>query len=636
MKILLTAVNSKYIHSNLAVYSLKAYHDAHSDRKDTVELAEYTINQLQEEIIKDIYKKQPDVLAFSCYIWNIELIHRMICELKKILPDTDIWLGGPEVSYDAKEVLKNHPQIKGVMIGEGEQTFCELAACYENFDKNCEKELLKVRQICFRSQTGEIVATPYRELMNMDELPFVYQDMRVFEHKIIYYESSRGCPFGCSYCLSSVSRSVRFRSLPLVFAELQIFLDAKVPQVKFVDRTFNCNHERTLALLHFLRTHDNGVTNFHFEVAADLLNEAELAEIAAMREGLVQLEIGVQSTNLQTIEAIDRTMNLEKLKKVVASVHSAGNVHQHLDLIAGLPYENLERFEQSFNDVYNMQPDQLQLGFLKVLKGSKMYQNAKEYGIVYTDTAPYEVLYTKWISYADVLTLKAVEEMVELYYNSRQYVQSLTYLREFFDTPYAMFAYLADYYEKNGLFAVKHSRMTRYQHFYDAAKLRIMQVQKAPDSADFSGTQAESGCEKTKDMQMEAQLELFTELLIFDLYERENLKTRPPFAPDLQPYKNVIREMAVVYAMPKTAHFELLSERTLQKAGISVDLPERNLKKQTAQSNPKVQISETQNQNTFRNRRIWTAFDYEKRSRLDYGAAVYPLVFEDTLEDKKQ
>ena len=378
------------------------------------------------------------------------------------------------------------------------------------------------------------------------------------------------------------------------------------------------------------------MTNFHFEVAADLLNEAELAEIAAMREGLVQLEIGVQSTNLQTIEAIDRTMNLEKLKKVVASVHSAGNVHQHLDLIAGLPYENLERFEQSFNDVYNMQPDQLQLGFLKVLKGSKMYQNAKEYGIVYTDTAPYEVLYTKWISYADVLTLKAVEEMVELYYNSRQYVQSLTYLREFFDTPYAMFAYLADYYEKNGLFAVKHSRMTRYQHFYDAAKLRIMQVQKAPDSADFSGTQAESGCEKTKDMQMEAQLELFTELLIFDLYERENLKTRPPFAPDLQPYKNVIREMAVVYAMPKTAHFELISERTLQKAGISVDLPERNLKKQTAQSNPKVQISETQNQNTFQNRRIWTAFDYEKRSRLDYGAAVYLLVFEDTLEDKKQ
>ena len=369
MKVLLTAINAKYIHSNLAVYSLRAYAGKYAQQ---TEIAEYTINQLQEEIIKDIYKKKPDVLAFSCYIWNIELIHRMICELKKILPDTDIWLGGPEVSYDAKEVLKNHPQIKGAMIGEGEQTFCELAACYENFDKNCEKELLKVRQICFRSQTGEIVATPYRELMNMDELPFVYQDMRVFEHKIIYYESSRGCPFGCSYCLSSVSRSVRFRSLPLVFAELQIFLDAKVPQVKFVDRTFNCNHERTLELLHFLRTHDNGVTNFHFEVAADLLNEAELAEIAAMREGLVQLEIGVQSTNPQTIEAIDRTMNLEKLKKVVASVHSAGNVHQHLDLIAGLPYEDVNSFQKSFDDVYAMRPDQLQLGFLKVLKGSGM------------------------------------------------------------------------------------------------------------------------------------------------------------------------------------------------------------------------------------------------------------------------
>ena len=513
MKILLTAVNSKYIHSNLAVYSLKAYHDAHSDRKDTVELAEYTINQLQEEIIKDIYKKQPDVLAFSCYIWNIEMIHRMICELKKILPDTDIWLGGPEVSYDAKEVLKNHPQIKGVMIGEGEQTFCELAACYENFDENCEKELLKVRQICFRSQTGEIVATPYRELMNMDELPFVYQDMRVFEHKIIYYESSRGCPFGCSYCLSSVSRSVRFRSLPLVFAELQIFLDAKVPQVKFVDRTFNCNHERTLALLHFLRTHDNGVTNFHFEVAADLLNEAELAEIAAMREGLVQLEIGVQSTNLQTIEAIDRTMNLEKLKKVVASVHSAGNVHQHLDLIAGLPYENLERFEQSFNDVYNMQPDQLQLGFLKVLKGSKMYQNAKEYGIVYTDTAPYEVLYTKWISYADVLTLKAVEEMVELYYNSNQFTHLIPVLQSRFENPFAMYDKLADFYHEKGYFVHTPARAYRYQVLLEFAQ------QEDPDG-----------------------MELYRELAVYDLYLRENAKSRPAFALDEKPYHDQIVE----------------------------------------------------------------------------------------------
>ena len=510
MKILLAAVNAKYIHSNLAVYSLRAYAGKYAQQ---TEIAEYTINQLQEEIIKDIYKKQPDVLAFSCYIWNIEMIHRMICELKKILPDTDIWLGGPEVSYDAKEVLKNHPQIKGVMIGEGEQTFCELAACYENFDENCEKELLKVRQICFRSQTGEIVATPYRELMNMDELPFVYQDMRVFEHKIIYYESSRGCPFGCSYCLSSVSRSVRFRSLPLVFAELQIFLDAKVPQVKFVDRTFNCNHERTLALLHFLRTHDNGVTNFHFEVAADLLNEAELAEIAAMREGLVQLEIGVQSTNLQTIEAIDRTMNLEKLKKVVASVHSAGNVHQHLDLIAGLPYENLERFEQSFNDVYNMQPDQLQLGFLKVLKGSKMYQNAKEYGIVYTDTAPYEVLYTKWISYADVLTLKAVEEMVELYYNSNQFTHLIPVLQSRFENPFAMYDKLADFYHEKGYFVHTPARAYRYQVLLEFAQ------QEDPDG-----------------------MELYRELAVYDLYLRENAKSRPAFALDEKPYHDQIVE----------------------------------------------------------------------------------------------
>lgn len=512
MKILLTAVNSKYIHSNLAVYSLKAYHDAHSDRKDTVELAEYTINQLQEEIIKDIYKKQPDVLAFSCYIWNIEMIHRMICELKKILPDTDIWLGGPEVSYDAKEVLKNHPQIKGVMIGEGEQTFCELAACYENFDENCEKELLKVRQICFRSQTGEIVATPYRELMNMDELPFVYQDMRVFEHKIIYYESSRGCPFGCSYCLSSVSRSVRFRSLPLVFAELQIFLDAKVPQVKFVDRTFNCNHERTLALLHFLRTHDNGVTNFHFEVAADLLNDEEIRLIRQMRPGLIQLEIGVQSTNTDTIREIRRTMRLEEVREHVARIKEKGNIHQHLDLIAGLPYEDIKSFRKSFDDVYNMRPDQLQLGFLKVLKGSYMQEMQQEYELRYKDEPPYEVLSTKWLPYSDVIELKGIEEMVEIYYNSGQFTHVVEALVENYASAYQMYQDLWQYYEDHDYMGIQHRRSARYEIVQDFVK------EKYPEQAD-----------------------VMRELLTYDYYLRENAKSRPEFAGEDATDKRFVR-----------------------------------------------------------------------------------------------
>lgn len=512
MKILLTAVNSKYIHSNLAVYSLKAYHDAHSDRKDTVELAEYTINQLQEEIIKDIYKKQPDVLAFSCYIWNIEMIHRMICELKKILPDTDIWLGGPEVSYDAKEVLKNHPQIKGVMIGEGEQTFCELAACYENFDENCEKELLKVRQICFRSQTGEIVTTPYRELMNMDELPFVYQDMRVFEHKIIYYESSRGCPFGCSYCLSSVSRSVRFRSLPLVFAELQIFLDAKVPQVKFVDRTFNCNHERTLALLHFLRTHDNGVTNFHFEVAADLLNDEEIRLIRQMRPGLIQLEIGVQSTNTDTIREIRRTMRLEEVREHVARIKEKGNIHQHLDLIAGLPYEDIKSFRKSFDDVYSMRPDQLQLGFLKVLKGSYMQEMQQEYELRYKDEPPYEVLSTKWLPYSDVIELKGIEEMVEIYYNSGQFTHVVEALVENYASAYQMYQDLWQYYEEHDYMGIQHRRSARYEIVLDFVK------EKYPEQAD-----------------------VMRELLTYDYYLRENAKSRPEFAGEDATDKRFVR-----------------------------------------------------------------------------------------------
>lgn len=576
MKILLTAVNSKYIHSNLAVYSLKAYHDIHSADKGSVEIAEYTINQQPDEILKSIYRKQPQVVAFSCYIWNIQYIYRLAAELKKVLPDTDIWLGGPEVSYDAETVIKEHRAVKGVMIGEGEETFLELALQYE-LAIQCQSamDFSEIRQICFRKEadSGEqVVTTLPRPLMDMDKLPFVYQDMHTFENKIIYYESSRGCPFGCSYCLSSTSRSVRFRSLPLVFRELQYFLEHKVAQVKFVDRTFNCNHKRTLQLLQFIREHDNGVTNFHFEVAADLLNEAELAEIAAMREGLIQLEIGVQSTNSRTIQEIDRTMDLAKLAEVVDCVREKGNVHQHLDLIAGLPYENLEHFQQSFNEVYKMRPDQLQLGFLKVLKGSKMYWNAAQYGIVYTDMPPYEVLYTKWISYDDILTLKAVEDMVENYYNSRQYLYSLDYLLTFFETPYAMFAYLADYYEKNELFAVKHSRITRYTKFYEAAKQRI--------GAD--------------------QLHTFTELLIFDLYLRENVKTRPFFAEDMQMLKDTARYLYRACGAPKTAHLECFSKEVLEKVVLDGSI--------TVTEKPEGE---------------WVLFDYEKRSRLDNRARVF-------------
>lgn len=587
LKILLTAINSKYIHSNLAVYSLKAYHDMRSEEKNTVEIAEYTINQHFDEILKSIYLKKPQVIAFSCYIWNIEYVYRLAAELKKLLPQTDIWLGGPEVSFHAKKVLQEHQFIQGVMIGEGEQTFYELCRQYENvFGGQAERpDFAQIRQICFRQQENgieHIMTTPCRELLDMDSLPFVYQDMTVFQNKIIYYESSRGCPFGCSYCLSSVERSVRFRSLPLVFRELQIVLDAKVPQVKFVDRTFNCNHERTRKLLKFIREHDNGITNFHFEVAADLLNEEELQELAAMREGLVQLEIGVQSTNPDTIKEIDRTMNLGRLKDVVRHVNAAQNVHQHLDLIAGLPFEDMKRFQKSFDEVYALKPEQLQLGFLKVLKGSKMYRKAQDYGIAYTDRPPYEVLYTKWLTYDEILELKAVEDMVENYYNSRQYVYSLEYLLEFFDTPYAMFAYLAKYYEEKELFAVKHSRISRYTQFYECAVKKIREVEK------------ENAKEKIQN---------FTQLLTFDLYLRENLKTRPFFAEDTESLKDDMRMLYHECNAPKTAHLERVTKELLQRVRITGTI--------TVSADLKGD---------------WILFDYENRNKLDNSAKVYRIV----------
>ena len=456
MKILLAAVNAKYIHSNLAVYSLKAYAG-----DPAVEIGEYTINQQKDDILMDIYKRQPDILCLSCYIW----------------------LGGPEVSYDAKEVLRRLPCVKGVMKGEGEKTFKEICRIYRNEfekrenvcgyqDKNVDNswkksesvdnQLKGVDGITFREEKEKIIDNPWRPIMDLSEVPFVYDHMEDFEHKIIYYETSRGCPFSCSYCLSSVDKRLRFRNIELVKKELQFFLDHKVPQVKFVDRTFNCKHDHSIAIWKYIMEHDNGITNFHFEIAADILNEEEMELLEQMRPGLVQLEIGVQSTNPKTIKEIHRVMDFEKVSKIVRRIQDKGNVHEHLDLIAGLPYEDVESFAHSFDDVYALKPEQLQLGFLKVLKGSFMQEHQEEYGIVHKAHPPYEVLYTKWISYEDVLRLKGIEEMVEVYYNSRQFTNTMEELEKEYDSAFTMYDRLASYYEDNGYNAVQHKRSARY------------------------------------------------------------------------------------------------------------------------------------------------------------------------------
>lgn len=537
MRILLTAINAKYIHSNLAVYSLQAYAKAYSQH---IGLAEYTINQRKDEIIKGVFRRRPEVLCVSCYIWNISLVKELTREIHKILPDTAIWLGGPEVSYDAENVLRECPQITGIMKGEGEETFLELVEYYvhreqygiyrkrdgdfpdsmeEDGSGNCGKQLSlkKIRGITYREQPegqGETVIRDngWRPVMELDRVPFIYEDLEKFENRILYYESSRGCPFSCSYCLSSIDKKLRFRSLELVKRELQFFLDRKVPQVKFVDRTFNCRHSHAMAIWTYLVEHDNGVTNFHFEVAADLLTEEEISLIQTMRPGMIQLEIGVQSTNQDTIREIRRKMDLKQVAENVKRIQKNRNVHQHLDLIAGLPYEDYESFGKSFNDVYRMNPQQLQLGFLKVLKGSYMSEMAGLYGCCYQETEPYEVLFTRWLSYEDVLRLKLVEEMVEIYYNSGQFLKTLPAAIRVFESPFAFFQKLGNFYEEKGYMEISHTRIRRYEILMEFLK------ESAPE--------------------ME---EIFRELMVYDLYSRENLKNRPEWAEDLKPYKEVFR-----------------------------------------------------------------------------------------------
>ena len=527
MKILLAACNAKYIHSNLAVYNLKSCSGEYSSR---VVVKEYTINQIRDDILKDIYLEKPDVICFSCYIWNISFVRELVPDLKKILPQVEFWAGGPEVSYDAVEFLKKNPAFFGVMVGEGEETFHELAGYY--IERKPET-LSEIRGVAFRDENKDrdIVHTGWRELMDLSKVPFAYSNLTEFKNRIIYYESSRGCPFSCSYCLSSIDKKLRFRDIELVKKELQFFIDNKVPQVKFVDRTFNCKHDHAMEIWRYITENDNGITNFHFEISADLLRAEELALMKTMRPGLIQLEIGVQSTNPQTIKAIRRTMDFEKLKGIVEQIHSFGNIHQHLDLIAGLPYEGYDSFHKSFCDVYALRPEQFQLGFLKVLKGSHMMEMTGEYQILYKDREPYEVLSTAWLTYGEILRLKMVESMVEVYYNSGQFKNTLVFLEKYFDDPFRMYEALGRFYEKKGYSEISHSRMRRYEILME-----------------FAGEQKEIPPEALSDV------------MLLDLYLRENLKSRPSFASDQKPYERQIWDYRKAKKIPKTAHIEVFRD----------------------------------------------------------------------------
>lgn len=516
MKVLLAAINAKYVHSNLAVYSLSAYA---KDRGADIKIGEYTINNNRDNILQAIYEEKADVAAFSCYIWNIEYVYSVARELKKISPSTKIWLGGPEVSYDSVNVLNQCDFADIVILGEGEETFRELIELYSNIETDFSDEVLKdIKGISYRSNNCEsVIQNEIRQLLDMDKLPFVYDNIDDFQNRIIYYETSRGCPFSCSYCLSSIDKSVRFRNLDIVYRELQYFLDNRVKQVKFIDRTFNCSKSHSRGIWKYILDNDNGTTNFHFEVSSDLLEEEDFNILKNMRAGLIQLEIGLQSTNSRAIKEIRRTMNISKLENALKTVNSMNNIHQHLDLIAGLPYEDYDSFKKSFNDAYKLKGEQLQLGFLKILKGSYIYENRDNYGLIYHDYPPYEVMATNWISYNEILNLKSVEEVLEVYYNSGQFKYTLKYLEEFYNEPFDMYNDIGAYYSENELFGLQHRRVARYEILIDFAEARL------------------NNC----------NTELLKELLTYDIYLRENLKNRPEWSISLEKYKNDFKKFFI-------------------------------------------------------------------------------------------
>ncbi|MGN0483575.1 MAG: B12-binding domain-containing radical SAM protein [Lachnospiraceae bacterium] len=557
MKLLLTAINAKYIHSNLAVYSLRAYAKRY---RNQITLAEYTINHRVEDILAGIYKQHPDVLFFSCYIWNIRYVRELIVEFHKICPDIPIWLGGPEVSYEVETFLRENPAVTGIMMGEGEKIFEHLCAYYVDGDG----ALSEIKGLAYRTENGTIQINEWEEVLDMSTIPFCYEDMDEFKNKIIYYETSRGCPFRCSYCLSSVEKSLRFRSMDLVKKELAFFIEQEVPQVKFVDRTFNCEKKRAMEIWKFLKENDRGITNFHFEIAADLLDEEEIAFLATLRPGLIQLEIGVQTTNPATIQEIHRSMDLKRVKTIVEKVKKPKNIHQHLDLIAGLPYEDYETFTHSFDEIYALKPQQLQLGFLKVLKGSYIYEHQQEYGLKYSSQPPYEVLCTNWLSYAEVLKIKQVEEMLEVYYNSGQFQMLIRLLEQQYDSAFEMFVELGQFYEEQGYFDQKHSRLQRFSIFLEFAK------RKDPK-----------------------EIERYCEAATFDLYARENAKSRPDWAVPLQSFKQVTHQFC---KKGKLSHVEPFHYALLQ---------EGETKRLARQEEP-----------------YYLLFDYENRSRIDHQATI--------------
>lgn len=460
MNIILTTLNSKYIHSCLSIRYLKAFCRDIAD----IHLMEFTINQSIDYIAGEIYKKKPYIVGFSTYIWNREEILRVSEILKTVNPDMKIILGGPEVSFDSEDILKENWFIDFVVSGEGEIPFRELLLTILQGDENFSA----VNGLTYRDGERIIKNPPAKLIQDLDLIPSPYDDMDDLKDKIVYYESSRGCPFNCQFCLSSTIKGVRYFSINRVKEDLTRLIDTKVKQVKFVDRTFNANKQYAMEIMKFIMDKDPDNMNFHFEVTAHLLDEDMLEFLKEGKPGLFQFEIGVQSTNERTIEAIGRITDFQKLKEVCKKIKSYKNIHQHLDLIAGLPYEGYDSFKKSFNDVYDIKPEKIQLGFLKLLKGSGLRRDKDKYGFKFLDLPPYEVLETNYIKYDEMLKLKGIEDLVERYYNEEYFKNTISYLiKERYDSAFDFFEDLLKFWEYKGYHRISHSRNNLYEILWE-------------------------------------------------------------------------------------------------------------------------------------------------------------------------
>ena len=501
MKVLLVAVNSKYIHTSLAVRALTAYADS-----PDVSYIEFTINERIEDVISRIYSAEAETVMFSCYIWNIEFILKTASTLKKLNPSVNIILGGPEVTFDSVEYMNNYPFIDGIMCGEGEQILADFLS-----------NGIKVNGMVYRDGQNIIIMPKRDSVCDMDLLPFPYtcEDIEANKNKLIYYETSRGCPYKCSYCLSSTAHNVRFRSVERVKKDLLEFINGGVRIVKFVDRTFNADKKRAVEIVRFL-IESGKDTQFHFEIAADILSDEIIDLFKTSPKGMFLLEIGVQSTNEKTIEAIDRKTDFGKIKKAVKELN--GFVHMHLDLIAGLPYETYEDFKKSFNDVMELEPDVLQLGFLKLLRGTKIRTESEKHSYIFNDHTPYEVLGNKYISYEEIQKLKAVENVLERYYNSGVFKNSIGYLLNKYTSPFELFSSLGEYFSQKGYLNSSLSQNSLY------------------------AVLAEFNCE-----------ELFREYLKLDFFLNTNNPSTPSWA--VRPYDKALLKQ----------RFEILSEEFINK-----------------------------------------------------------------------